>query len=65
MNTKDIKKKEEQKDGKQNSKGGNTVTPKNSPESKKNDSKNSPNKGNGKEKVDNKTVLASLNKKNK
>lgn len=64
MSTKESINKEAQYDTKQNSKVGNTLTNKYTTGSQKLNLKDKQNKGNGKEKVDRKTVLSDLNKNN-
>lgn len=64
MSTKESINKEAQNDTKQNSKVGNTLTKKYTTGSQKLNLKDEQNKGNGKEKVDRKTVLSDLNKNN-
>lgn len=64
MSTKESINKEAQHDTKQNSKVGNTLTNKYTTGSQKLNLKDKQNKGNGKEKVDRKTVLSDLNKNN-
>lgn len=61
MNIKDSNKIKVPYDGKQNAKVGSTVTSKNSSESEISNLKDKQKKGNGKEKVDRKTVLSNLN----